>query len=82
MKYRKRRSQYINLKTDEGIVVLAMIVFMVSSIIALLVGSITELYPSLPDGLPPSARIISVVLFSIGIILLIGKVYLHGKEID
>lgn len=82
MKYRKRRSQYINLKTDEGIVVLAMIVFMVSSIIALLVGSIIELYPSLPDGLPPSTRIISVVLFSIGIILLIGKVYLHGKEID
>ncbi|MGH9953314.1 MAG: hypothetical protein ACRD5J_16980 [Nitrososphaeraceae archaeon] len=81
MKYRKRHSQYISLKTDEGILAAVMVLLVVASIVVLLVGSIIELYP-LPEGMPPSARIISVVLFSIGIILLIGKVYLHGKEID
>ena len=37
-KYRRRRNHYISLKTDEGIVSLTKIVFMVASIIALLVG--------------------------------------------
>jgi hydrogenase-4 membrane subunit HyfE len=82
MKYRKRRSQYINLKTDEGILATVMVLLIVASIVALLVGSIIELHPSLPEGMPATARIISVVLFTIGIILLISKVYLHGKEID
>jgi hypothetical protein len=36
-------------------------------------------------GMPSSSydeRTISVIVFSIGIILLIGRVYIHGKEID
>lgn len=81
MKYRKRRSQYITLKTDEGTIALAMILLMVSSIVVLLVGSIVELHP-VYDKMYPTARIISVVLFSIGIILLVVKVYLHGIDID
>lgn len=77
-RYRKRRNQYISLKTEEGIVALIMIVFMVASIIALLFGATFGGYP----GVSPIAIVISVVLFSIGILLLILKVYLHGIEID
>jgi hypothetical protein len=77
-KYRKRRNQYISLKTEEGIVALNMIVFMVASIIALLFGATFGGYP----GVSTIAIVISVVLFSIGIILLVLKVYLHGIEID
>lgn len=81
MIYRKRRNQYMSLRTDEGIVALAMIILMVTSIIVLLIGSVIEINP-FHNKIPPTARIISVVLFSIAIILLIVKVYLHGKDID
>lgn len=81
-KYLDRRGRYFSLKTDEGILTVGMTMLIVASIIVLLVGSIIEHHPSLSGEMPPYAIIISVILFSIGIALLIGKVYLHGKDID
>ena len=69
--------EYNDKKTQEGIITLTMIVFLVSSIISLLIGSIFA--PRMPDILTPLARIASFVFFSIAIILLVSRVYLHSK---
>jgi hypothetical protein len=76
--YSQEIQEYIDKTTQEGIITLTMIVFLVTSIISLLIGSIFD-RPHIPDILTPLARIASFVLFSIAIVLLVSRVYLHSK---
>lgn len=81
IKYKQTLGRYTDLTFEEGFITIAMIAMIVASIIAILTTSIIDLHPS-PDIFPSIAQVFSVVLFSIGIILLVWRVYLHGRDIE
>ena len=76
-KYRENRDLYKSLRTRERNLNTVMIILLVASIIIILVGSVIDIQP-----LTSVISIISVIIFSVGIILLIFRVYLHGQEIE
>lgn len=80
LKYKQTLGRYTDLSTEEGFITIAMIAMIVASIIAILAASI-DLHPLL-DIFPPIVQVFSVVLFSIGIILPVWRVYLHGRDIE
>jgi magnesium-transporting ATPase (P-type) len=70
-KYLKRRQRYHRLKSGERFFDVIMLVFMAAAIVIVLVG----IYP-------PYEKAISIIVFSIGIIALIGRVYLYSEELS
>lgn len=81
LKYKQTLGRYTDLSTEEGFITIAMIAMIVASIMAILAASIIDLHPLL-DIFPPIVQVFSVVLFSIGIILPVWRVYLHGRDIE
>jgi hypothetical protein len=68
--YSERHGQHIRMKELERFLNVVMVTLMVISIIAIQVI------------MPPYGGIVSIIIFSTGIIILIGRVYLHGQEVD
>jgi hypothetical protein len=64
---------YADLKTEEGKVTLGMIVLLSTSILIMILTS------TLMPVAQPNANIVSSIIFTAAIILLIWRVYLHGK---
>lgn len=77
-KHSQEIEEYNDKTTQENIITMTMIVFLVSSIISLLIGYVFAARMP-PEILTPVTRIISFGLFSIAMILLVGRVYLHNK---
>jgi cellobiose-specific phosphotransferase system component IIC len=80
IRFNQKFKQYTDLKSEEGLITIIMIAMIVASIIVLLIGSSIDLHTS--SEVPhPLVQTVAVILFSIGIILLAPRIYLHGRDI-
>jgi predicted RNase H-like nuclease (RuvC/YqgF family) len=70
--------RYTDLKTKEGIITLSMIVLLSGSILIMILSSTAFTY--IPSVIQRDYDFISSIVFSSGIVLLIMRVHLHGKQ--